>query len=323
MLLAHAGRPDASPWSWHPHPDVLLVVGALVLGYYAAFTRLGPGLVGADEPVVTRRQMWVLGTAIGGFWLMSDWPVHDLSEGYSYSVHMVQHLVYTLVLPPLFLWGTPTWLWRWLVRPVLPVFRLLVRPFVALVVFNTVVAATHWDVLVTAAVRSGAAHLAQHVVLVGAACLMWWPVLSPLRELPRIAPPLQMVYLFLQSLVPTVPASFLALADRPVYRVYEEFPRVLGLSVAEDQQLAGAVMKVGGGLILWAGIVVVFFRWFAAEDRASAAYRRRHVVAASTPAVQEPRSAVVAAEPDASERAASPASSTNGRAASSEVATST
>ena len=266
MLLAHAGRPDHSPWVWHAHPDVVAVSAVLVLAYYLAFTRLGPRLAATGTPVVTRRQLVWLGLGIGGFWVMSDWPVHDLSEGYLYSVHMVQHLVYTLVLPPLFVWGTPRWLWRWLLRPVLPAFRVLTRPLLALIVFNLFIAVSHWTALVSAAVRSGPMHLGQHVVLVAAAFLMWWPVLSPLPELPRLAPPLQMVYLFLQSLVPTVPASFLTMADGPIYRIYGEFPR-LGLSVVADQQLAGAIMKIGGGAILWAGITVVFFRWFGAEEK--------------------------------------------------------
>ena len=98
-------------------------------------------------------------------------------------------------------------------------------------------------------------------------------------------PPAQMGYLFLQSLVPTVPASFLTFAEAPVYRVYEEFPRITGLSVVADQQFAGGIMKVGGGLILWAAIAVIFFRWFGQDD--TSRHRRRAatsaVVAAELP----------------------------------------
>lgn len=267
LLLAHAGRPDHSPWIWHAHPDVVAVVVVIVVGYWWAFRRVGPRVVPAGTTIVTRGQLAWLVAAIAGFWVMSDWPVHDLSEGYLYSVHMVQHLLYTLVLPPMFIWGTPPWLWRWLLRPVLPVARFVTRPLLALAVFNVTVAATHWSALVTAAVKSGPMHLAQHVVLVAAALIMWWPVLSMLPELKRLAPPLQMGYLFLQSLVPTVPASFLTFAEAPVYRVYAEFPRISGLTPVADQQLAGGIMKIGGGIILWSAITVVFFRWFGQDDR--------------------------------------------------------
>ena len=45
-------------------------------------------------------------------WLASDWPVHDIAEEYLYSAHMIQHLLLTFVVPPLFLLATPEWLAR-------------------------------------------------------------------------------------------------------------------------------------------------------------------------------------------------------------------
>ena len=45
-------------------------------------------------------------------WAASDWPVHDISEEYLYSVHMVQHMALSYFLPPLALMATPTWLAR-------------------------------------------------------------------------------------------------------------------------------------------------------------------------------------------------------------------
>ncbi len=32
-------------------------------------------------------------------WVAADWPVHDIGEQYLYLVHMIQHLVLTLVAP--------------------------------------------------------------------------------------------------------------------------------------------------------------------------------------------------------------------------------
>lgn len=81
-----------------------------------------------------------------------------------------------------------------------------------------------------------------------------------------------MVYLFGQSIVPTVPASFLTFATIPLYEVYAAAPRIWGISATTDQQLAGAVMKIGGGIVLWGTIVVMFFRWARAQER----YRAEH-----------------------------------------------
>src|SRR5207244_334621 len=102
-----------------------------------------------------------------------------------------------------------------------------------------------------------------HVFLVGTALLMWMPVLSPLPELPRIGPFAQLIYLFVQSLVPGVIASFLAFANNVVYEFYASAPeRVWGISVVDDQRIAGVFMKLIGATILWGFMTVIFFRWF-------------------------------------------------------------
>ena len=77
---------------------------------------------------------------------------------------------------------------------------------------------------------------------------MWMPVCGPLPEL-RFALPAQMVYLFLQSIIPTVPAGWLTFAEGVVYQSYDVLPRVWGISVTDDQQMAGLIMKVGGGAV--------------------------------------------------------------------------
>ena len=256
MILAH-GDPSASPLTPHLHPDVVAFVAVLALAYWLALTRIGPRRLPAGEPACTRRQARLLVAGVGTLWMFSDWPVHDLAEGYLYSVHMLQHSVYTLVLPPLFILGTPPWLWRRLLRPVMGVFRRLVRPWVAVAVFSTVTVATHLPPLVTAAVRSGPAHLGQHAALVLSAVAVWWPLLGPLPE--RLAAPVhRLIYVFLQSLVPSVVGSSLIWARAVPYRVYEELPRLWGIDALEDQRWAGTIMEVVEGGLLLGFMVIVF-----------------------------------------------------------------
>jgi putative membrane protein len=258
VILAH-GDPTASPLSPHLHPDVIAVVAVVAVAYWLALTRLGPRLVRDGEPPYTRRQARLLVAGVATLWVFSDWPVHDLAEGYLYSVHMVQHSVYTLVLPPLFILGTPPWLWRWLLRPVMGAFRVLVRPWVAVALFSTVTVATHLPPFVTAAVRSGPAHVGQHVALVLAAVIVWWPLLGPLPELPRLSAPVhQMVYLFFQSLLPSMVGSTLIWSQTVPYRVYEEFPPVWGIGDLADQRWAGTIMEVFEGGLLLGFMIVVF-----------------------------------------------------------------
>jgi putative membrane protein len=151
--------------------------------------------------------------------------------------------------------------------PVRAVWRTLTRPVVALVVFNAMLLFTHWPAVVEAALRSELTHFVLHVLIVGSALVMWWPVMSPLPEMPPLRAPVQMFYLFLQSLVPTIPASFLTFGTRPLYPVYATFPRIWGFGVLTDQLVAGLIMKIVGGLILWGVIAAIFFRWGAREER--------------------------------------------------------
>jgi len=270
MILAHSDL-TTSPLTPHLHPDVMALVAVVAVAYWLALTRLGPRMVPDDERPYTRRQARLLAASVATLWVFSDWPVHDLAEGYLYSVHMLQHSVYTLVVPPLFILGTPPWLWRRLLRGVMGAFRPLVRPWVAVTVFSAVAVATHLPPFVTAAVRSGPAHLGQHAALVLAAVVVWWPLLGPLPEAPRLAAPVhRLVYVFSQSLVPSVVGSSLIWARAVPYRVYEEFPRLWGVSALDDQRWAGAIMEVVEGGLLLGFMVVVFLPLVRRELRAPA-----------------------------------------------------
>ena len=257
MLLAH-GDPSAWPLDPHVHLDVLAVVGLVAVAYWVALTRLGPRLAPSGQPPASRRQVRLLVAGVAALLVFSEWPVHDLAEGYLYSVHMVQHSAYTLLLPPLFILGTPVWLWRWLLRPVMGAFRALTRPWAAVSIFSAVTVATHLPPAVTAAVRSGPAHAGEHVLLVVAAVLVWWPLLGPLPEAPRLTAPVhRMVYVFCQSLVPSIVGSTLLWATTVPYRVYEEYPEVWGISDLADQRWAGTIMEaVEGGLLLTMMVVI-------------------------------------------------------------------
>jgi putative membrane protein len=251
--------------TWHLHPDVWLLFGSIVAAYLIAARR---HLAATGEQTPVRKKALFLG-GMGVLWIGADWPMHDLAEGYLYLMHMTQHLLFTLIAAPLLIAGMPAFMLRTLLapRPVRRVFRFFTRPLVALLLFNGVLLFTHWPAVVDASVRSEPTHLALHVLIVGSALVMWWPVMSPLPEMPSLSAPGQMIYLFLQSLAPTIPASFLTFGHTPLYPVYASFPRIWGVPVLEDQLIAGLIMKLGGGLLLWSVIAVIFFRWFEREQR--------------------------------------------------------
>jgi putative membrane protein len=252
---------------WHAHVDVWLVLGSVVAAYLIAVRRHDRALPHEEATPRRKVRLFLLGMAV--LWLGADWPIHDLAERYLFSVHMVQHTLFSLVAAPLLVAGVPVWLLRRLLAPrwIRVVWSSVTRPVAALVLFNGVLFFMHWPAVVEIAVTNEFAHFGLHVLLVGSAVVLWWPVLSPLPEMPPLPAPGQMLYLFLESLAPTIPASFLTFGTHPLYPVYEGFPRIWGMSVLTDQLVAGLIMKLVGGMILWGVIAVVFFRWGRREER--------------------------------------------------------
>jgi putative membrane protein len=251
---------------WQPHPDAWLLIVVLLGGYLYALSAWGPANAPGRSPA-SRRQRWCFYAGIASIWLAADWPVKVLSE-HLFSMHMTQHLIFSLISAPLLLLGTPGWLLRKLLspRPVNAVWRVVSRPLPALVVFNVWIAVYHWPPVVHLSVTNDGFHLLAHAGWMVTALIMWWPVLSPLPEMPHLSAPARMLYLFGQSIVPTVPASFLTFGESLVYGSYSSAPLVFGIDPITDQQVAGLLMKIGAGFFIWIVIAVLFFRWSADED---------------------------------------------------------
>ncbi len=267
MLLLHAGT-TTNWWHWHVHPDVLLLCIFLLAAYLYAVTQLRASV--SDAGRVRRSQIWCFSAGVGVIYLAAGTPMHDVSENYLLSAHMLQHSLFTLVAAPLLLAGIPGWLWEVPLRSkyVLAVAKVIVHPLVILFVVNGTLLITHLPFAMDFSLNHHSFHFLVHVLLLGTALLMWWPILSDVPALPRYSYPLQMAYLFVQSLIPSVLASFITFADSPVYSFYEQSPRLWGLSAVADQQIAGGIMKVMGSLILWSFIAVAFFKWYNREQQA-------------------------------------------------------
>ncbi len=275
LMAAELPQTTSEVMEFHLHLDVIGVIAALVAVYEYGIRRLAEHYAPRGEVVVTRGQRIAFYTGIGMLLAVSSWPIHDIGEGSLFIFHMVEHMAFGLFAPPLILAGTPWWLMRVLTKPILPLVKFLTRPIVALFAFNAMLGLIHVPGVVELMLRSDLAHFVIHGILLITGLMMWWPVISPLPELPQLSPFMKMGYLFLQSLVPTIPASFLTLGDDPLYTIYETLPRVWGLSAHSDQVIAGLIMKLGGGFLLWGFIAWVFFSWWNEEQRYGAVDRRQ------------------------------------------------
>ena len=268
---------SVDPWAYQFHPEVWVLLVFLVGAWLYSVRVIGPHAVAPGGVIVSRRQTFYFVGTIVMLWAASDWPVHDVGERYLYSVHMFQHMILAYFLPPLALLATPQWLLRLIVGEGkgYKFVRFMSKPAVAGVLFNLTVMVTHIPGVVNTSTEIATLHYSLHFLLVTTALLMWMSVIGPFKEL-HISYPAKMGYLFLQSVVPTVPAGWLTFAEGPVYKHYNSPVRVWGLSVATDQQIAGAIMKVGGSFYLWGVIIYMYFGPYKDGSGLDQSYLRRN-----------------------------------------------
>ncbi len=257
-LLHDSARIALNEFTVHPST----VIGVIGLGaLYLWRARHAPAEVAGRSPTTGQRASFFV--ALATILLSLNGWLHDLSASSLFSAHMVQHLVLTLVAPPLLILGTPGWMLRpalrW--RGVGPVARFVTRARIAFVLFNLVIIAWHLPELYEFAMEHHNIHIVQHLCFMVAATLMWWPILSPMPELPRLSYPLQMLYLFLMTIPMSIVAVCIAYADHALYPFYAAAPRVWGITPMQDQLIGGLIMWIPGGLFFFTVISVIFFRW--------------------------------------------------------------
>ena len=261
---------QTAAWSWSPRPfpGVWLLV-ALLLGLFWLLGRAADGSTGAPDTSHDRKTKWAWFGGVLALWVALDWPVGALS-GYLASAHMLQYLLTALVAPPLLLLGVPSGAWRRLAsRPgVVRVLRFVTHPLIAIAIFQLILFYTHLPSVVDRLMVTPLGSFAIDTMWLGGGLLFWWPVVAPVPARPSFGYPLKMGYLFLSTVLNTMPYAFLTFGELPFYGIYELAPPVGILGAREDQQVAGLLMKIGGGVVLWTAITIQFFMWFNREGEA-------------------------------------------------------
>ncbi len=257
-------------WQVHLHPDVLVTVAALLVGYFFLIRRYGAEKVGHPEvPIVTRAQQLSFVGGVFFLWVSSGSPLHDIGENYLFSAHMLQHLIQGFVVAPLLILGVPRWMFLMLLSkpPIRRAVRVIAKPLVAGLLFNFVLMFIHWPNMVDLMLTSEPVHFSLHFAFLVSGIFMWLPIYSPAPEVVhKITRPAAMAYLFLMTFLPTVPASWLTFGDSLLYPRYGTFERLWNISAIDDMRAAGLLMKTGAGFFLWGIITVMFFRWASSEE---------------------------------------------------------
>jgi putative copper resistance protein D len=316
-VLAHGGIVPTEPpnlatllFGWTFDPLVWLPALVALVVWRSAVRRVNKAHPANPVPPF-RTWSWVAGVAVLVVALDSGLATYDTTL---FSMHMVQHLLLTLVAPPLLLYAGPIVLLlrvsspetrkRWIL-PVLHsrVVRALSFPVLAWVLFAAVMWGSHFSGLFDLALENEWVHRFEHVLYVGAALLFWWPVVGPDPSPWRLRPSVRVLYVGMQMPQNTFLALAIYAASTPLYAHYVTTIRSWGPTPLEDQQAAGGIMWLGGDLLFLAAIILLVYAWIQDDERRMVTEDRR--LDAERAAIRE-REAKLAAR-RAAEEGSSPA----------------
>lgn len=243
---------------------LLCVAGLYGRGWWRLY-RIG------HPPSRWRLALYGLGLAALAAALLS--PIDDLADEL-FPVHMVQHLLLTMVAAPLVLLGNPlpVVLWgvsrrvrRWLASPLITGARLrtalvvLTSLPVAWLVYTLDLWAWHVPLLYQAALEHDAVHVVEHAAFFSTALLFWWPIVRPAPRLgPRAPLGFTLLYLLAATAQNTALGAMLTLPERSFYPDYDEAARRLAVNAAEEQAAAGGLMWISGHMYLLPILVMLY-----------------------------------------------------------------
>lgn len=245
------------------HPEVALLCVLFAWAYWRLTERF------ADEPQQPRRRL-LFHIGLLAFYISEGTPVHLLSENYLASVHMLQHSLQTMALPPLVLLSLPPQLLARVTEPLQrsKFGRGLLAPVTGLVAFNLLYAAGHVPVLMNLVLDYTWIHMLQHVLFIFAAFFFWLPLTSPVASL-RLADGPRMVYMFVHIVWGMVSFGPIFMMDTIIYTKYEAAPQLArGLGPLADQQYGLFVMNIVSMCIFTPMLITTFLRKFRTESAA-------------------------------------------------------
>jgi putative membrane protein len=243
-----------------------------------------------------RSRTVLFASGLGVIYLALQSPI-DTYSGLLLSVHMVQHLMLTMVAPPLLLAGAPITLALQAAstetrrRILLPVLRSRAVRFASLPalgwgLFAAVMWATHFSSFYETALENGRIHILEHAAYLGAALLFWRPVIAVDPAPARLSHPARIFYLFLAMPVTTFLGLAIYGSDRLLYPAYLRASLLVGANPLSDQHLAGAIMWVSSMVLLLPALGYVLVDWMRREDREGERVDARLARASADPRVR-------------------------------------
>lgn len=257
----------SSPWTdWSPSL-LVLAGGALALAFFGLGFRRLRARGRADLAPWSRAALFLAGTGVTVLALVS--PLDAVGEEYLLSAHMLQHvaiadlgvaLALVAVRGPLSVFFLPRDLLAPLARaqPLRRTLAFLLRPGVSFAVWASLLVAWHVPPLYELALRSEAAHVAEHLSFVAGGLLVWTQIVDPTGHR-RLTLGERIGYVALVYWTGQVLAYAMAFSPSPLYDPYADQPeRLLGLSALTDQKLAAVVMMAEQTITLGVAFALLF-----------------------------------------------------------------
>jgi cytochrome c oxidase assembly factor CtaG len=286
MILLHTGHghlPQANSFvdflrHWNYSPEVVIPLGAMLGLYLVGRGRL---MDRAKYPTRAggRTALFLLGFGALALALIS--PIERFTQDL-FFMHMVQHLLLTMVAAPLLLLSAPVaeYMWalpdpvrlsvgQWLNRRgfIRQALKGVTLPVVAWLTFGVVMWSWHVPEAYNAALNSWPVHIIEHMTMFGAAVIFWWPVIGPAPLRTQLPYPLRFLYLFLAMFQSIILGAILTFATDTVYSYYESAPTHFGISKSNDQQLAGILMWLPGSFVHLTALLTLLYLWLDREER--------------------------------------------------------
>ena len=219
------------------------------------------------------------GLLILGLALMS--PI-DVLAGQFFFIHMIQHLLLVMVVPPLLWLASPLTLVMWglpvkarrqagkLLRP-RSAFRRRLRsctsPGMVWMLYVAVLLGWHDPNAYQAALQDELVHDLEHLSFFVTAMLFWWHVIHAAPHIhKRLARGARIAYI-LAVVPPNMAAgATIAFSGQPIYTYYIGVPRLWGMTVMQDQMLGGILMWIPGSMMYIIAALILIARIVQAED---------------------------------------------------------
>lgn len=271
----HAHTEAAAPaslWQAYTLDAEVLVPMLLFAGLYIAGLRRMWRRAGSGRGV----EYWRVGcfaAAMLALILALIWPF-DVLGGFSLAAHMTQHVLLTTVAAPLLVLCAPvvTMIWALPIdwrrrlgnagqnRLIRSGWRAVTLPLFAWLFYALCLWCWHMPALYQAALHNDGLHIFEHVSFFASALLLWWTALISVRTT-ELGLGAGIFLLFTTSLQAGLLGALLTFAQRPFYPFYETTVSGFGLDTLADQQLAGILMWIPGGLVYLAGAMWLTWLW--------------------------------------------------------------